>query len=127
MVDEDPQRARAAITELSNILRSSINIDKSETIPLTDELNIIKDYLALEQMRFESRLRVEYSIDDKTTSHHVPPMMLQMLVENAIKHGINHEVNGGIVKLTSSLTGNYLELTVENTGNLKKTQQGGLV
>ncbi|MCH5687452.1 histidine kinase [Niabella sp. W65] len=72
MVDENPQRARTAITELSNILRSSINIDKSETVPLTEELNIIKDYLALEQMRFEDRLMVQYVIEDETTSQAVP-------------------------------------------------------
>lgn len=126
MVDENPQRARTAITELSNILRSSINIDKSETIALTDELNIIKDYLALEQMRFESRLRIQYDIDDKTTNYQVPPMILQMLVENAIKHGISQEVNGGLVKIISTLKNNHIELSVENTGNLKnKPQDGG--
>ncbi|MCH5721436.1 sensor histidine kinase [Niabella hibiscisoli] len=125
MVDENPQRARTAITELSNILRSSINIDKSETVPLTEELNIIKDYLALEQMRFEDRLMVQYDIEDKTTSQPVPPMMLQMLVENAIKHGISHEINGGLVKLVAALSDNILELRVENTGRLKEQQQGG--
>lgn len=125
MVDENPQRARTAITELSNILRSSINIDKSETVPLTEELNIIKDYLALEQMRFEDRLMVQYDIEDKTTSQPVPPMMLQMLVENAIKHGISHEINGGLVKLSASLADNILDLRVENTGQLKEQQQGG--
>ncbi|MCH5598117.1 sensor histidine kinase [Niabella ginsengisoli] len=125
MVDENPQRARTAITELSNILRSSINIDKSETVPLTDELNIIKDYLALEQMRFEDRLVIEYEIDEKTTGQPVPPMMLQMLVENAIKHGISEEVNGGVVKLISEMDDHILVLTVENTGKLKEQQQGG--
>jgi len=123
MVDENPQRARTAITELSNILRSSINIDKTETVSLADELNIIKDYLALEQMRFEDRLSVKYNIDDKTTGQPVPPMMMQMLVENAIKHGISHEVNGGTVRLSSALKDNFLELTVENTGRLKKQQK----
>lgn len=123
MIDENPQRARTAITELSNILRSSINIDKTDTVALADELNIIKDYLALEQMRFEDRLSVKYNIDDKTTGQPVPPMMLQMLVENAIKHGIGHEVNGGTVRISSALKNNFLELTVENTGRLKRQQQ----
>ncbi|WP_409965997.1 hypothetical protein PIECOFPK_02415 [Mycovorax composti] len=121
MVDEDPQRARRAITELSNILRSSINLDKSETIALSDELNIVKDYLALEQMRFESRLQVSFNIEEETLYQQIPPMMLQMLVENAIKHGISHEVNGGIVKLTSTVKNGLLELIVENTGQLKAT------
>ncbi|GAB3009703.1 hypothetical protein GCM10027051_08550 [Niabella terrae] len=118
MVDEDPRRARAAITELSNILRGGINIDKSDTVPLTDELNIIKDYLALEQMRFENRLTVQYDIEPDTTSQQVPPMMWQMLVENAIKHGISHEMNGGLVHLISRINGDHMELIVENTGRL---------
>lgn len=125
MVDENPQRARTAITELSNILRSSINIDKSETVPLMEELNIIKDYLALEQMRFEDRLMIQYDIEDKTTGQPVPPMMLQMLVENAIKHGISHEINGGLVKLSASVVDNMIDLRVENTGKLKEQQEGG--
>lgn len=122
MVEENPQRARRAITELSNILRSSINIDKHETVVLEDELNIIKDYLALEQMRFDERLVVEYTINEQTRWQQVPPMMLQMLVENAIKHGINHEVSGGVVKLTALTDKNLIILTVENTGKLKKQQ-----
>ncbi|WP_346237286.1 sensor histidine kinase [Niabella insulamsoli] len=125
MVDENPQRARSAITELSNILRSSINIDKSETVALSDELDIIKDYLALEQMRFEDRLQVAYEIDPQTINKPVPPMMLQMLVENAIKHGISHEVNGGLVEIKSAIEGKTLELSVENTGCLKPQQKGG--
>lgn len=125
MVDENPQRAREAITELSNILRSSINIDKWETVPLTDELNIIKDYLALEQMRFEDRLMVTYDISDDTTGQHIPPMILQMLVENAIKHGISKEINGGLVKITSNLSENFLVLTVENSGRLEEQKHNG--
>lgn len=125
MVDEDPKRARAAITELSNILRSGINIDRSETVPLSDELNIIKDYLALEQMRFEDRLNIQYDIDKKIIYQPVPPMMWQMLVENAIKHGISHEVNGGVVKLIAYTNDKYLELVVENTGRLKYLNKGG--
>lgn len=125
MVDEDPQRARTAITELSNILRSGINIDRSERVPLKDELNIIRDYLALEQMRFEDRLNVQYEIDGKTVNQQVPPMMWQMLVENAIKHGISHEMNGGVVKLVAQLRDNYLELMVENTGKLKRYNDKG--
>lgn len=125
MIDEDPQRARTAITELSNILRSGINIDKSETVALAEELNIIKDYLALEQMRFDDRLHIEMKIDDNTIAQQVPPMMLQMLVENAIKHGISKEINGGTVRVGAHLNDTHLELTVENTGALKEQQIGG--
>jgi len=122
LIDENPARARRAITELSNILRSSLNAEKGETVSLEDELKIVKDYLALENMRFEDRLKIEYEIDDDTLDQQVPPMMLQTLVENAIKHGISKNVKGGLVRIISDYTGNFHELAVQNTGRLN----GGL-
>ena len=94
LVDENPERARTAITELSNILRSSMQAEKIEMAPLERELNIVKDYLELEHIRFEDRLMVEYDIDEDTLDQEIPPMMLQTLVENAIKHGISKQISG---------------------------------
>jgi sensor histidine kinase YesM len=118
LVDENPLRARAAVTELSNILRSSLLVEKVETVTLGKELDIVKDYLALENMRFEDRLKIEYDIDEDTLDQPVPPMMLQTLVENAIKHGISKQINGGVVKVISDFKDNYHELAVQNTGSL---------
>jgi LytS/YehU family sensor histidine kinase len=118
LVDENPQRARKAITELSNILRSSMQTEKVEMVAFEKELFIVKDYLALENMRFEDRLKVEYQIDEDTLHQPVPPMMLQTLVENAIKHGISKQINGGIVKVISDFKGDYHELVVQNTGQM---------
>lgn len=119
LVDENPQRARKAVTELSNILRSSMQSEKLETVPFEKELSIVKDYLALENMRFEDRLKIEYDIDEDTLNQPVPPMMLQTLVENAIKHGISRQITGGLVKIKSDFTGDYHRLLVQNTGQLK--------
>jgi sensor histidine kinase YesM len=118
LVDENPQRARNAVTELSNILRSSMQSEKLETVPLEKELYIVKDYLALENMRFEDRLKVEYQINEETLDMPVPPMMLQTLVENAIKHGISKQIRGGVVKVISDFRNDYHELVVQNTGQL---------
>jgi two-component system, LytTR family, sensor kinase len=118
LVDENPERARQAITELSNILRSSMQADKSESVTMERELNIVKDYLALENMRFEDRLRVEYAVSNNTLSLPVPPMMLQTLVENAIKHGISRQIHGGMIKIVSELKDNFHQLSVQNTGHL---------
>ncbi len=118
LVDENPQRARTAITELSNILRSSMQTEKMETVPLHRELDIVNDYLALEQMRFEERLKVFMDIDEDTLDQPVPPMMLQTLVENAIKHGISKQINGGVVTIISDFKGNHHELVVQNSGQL---------
>ena len=118
LVAENPERARAAITELSNILRSSMQVEKAETVPFEKELDIVKDYLALENMRFEDRLKIEYEIDEDTLDQPVPPMMLQTLVENAIKHGISKQLKGGVVRIISDFKGNFHELAVQNTGEL---------
>lgn len=118
LVDEDPQRARTAITELSKILRSSLNAEKYETTTLEQELEIVNDYLALEKLRFEERLNIIHDIDPDTLQEPVPPMMLQTLVENAIKHGVSKEISGGTVEVSSHYSGNTLVLNVRNSGTL---------
>lgn len=118
LVDENPNRARTAITELSNILRSSMQADKLETTTLEKELNIVKDYLALEHIRFEDRLKVNYDIDEDTLDQLIPPMMVQTLVENAIKHGISKQVNGGIINVIADFVKDDLEIKVQNSGQL---------
>ena len=124
LVDENPKRARRAITELSNILRSSMQAEKSETVTLERELDIVKDYLALEQMRFEERLKIEFDIDEDTLQQQVPPMMLQTLVENAIKHGISKQVLGGVVRIVAIFKDNVMQLQVQNTGQLIANPNG---
>jgi two-component system, LytTR family, sensor kinase len=125
LIDEDPTRARDAVTHLSNILRSSMQAETLETVPLERELNIVKDYLALEYIRFEDRLKIEYIINEDTLNQPVPPMMLQTLVENAIKHGIGRQLNGGIVKVTSDFNNGYHQLVVTNSGYLNGYTNGG--
>jgi two-component system LytT family sensor kinase len=125
LVDENPGRARTAITELSNILRSSMHAEKLETVTFEKELKIVKDYLALEHIRFEDRLQIEYEIDEDTLDQPIPPMMLQTLVENAIKHGISKQVNGGVVKIRSDFHDNFHELIIQNTGYLNGGLAGG--
>jgi len=124
LVDENPQRARTAITELSNILRSSMQVEKAETVSLENELSIVKDYLALETIRFEERLKVEYNIDPETLELPIPPMMLQTLVENAIKHGISRIITGGTVLIASHVKNMQHEITIENTGQLSASGPG---
>lgn len=125
LVDEDPERARKAITELSNILRSSIQVDKVEITTLSKELAIVKDYLALEYIRFADRLKVEYQIDETITHFAIPPMMLQTLVENAIKHGLSKQPGDCLIKIIANLESGKLVLMVQNTGTLQATENDG--
>ena len=89
-----------------------------ETTPLEKELDIVRDYLALEHIRFEDRLNIEFDIDEDTLGQPIPPMMLQTLVENAIKHGIGKNAKGGIVRIISDFKDDHHELIVKNTGHL---------
>lgn len=120
LIDEDPERARHAVTALSNILRSSMQAENIETVPLNRELGIVSDYLALEHIRFEDRLKVEYQIDEDTLHLLVPYMMVQTLVENGIKHGIGRLVTGGVIQICSKKEKNGLMLIIRNTGRLRE-------
>lgn len=126
LVDENPEKARTAITTLGILLRKSLRAEKGDTIRLEDELGMVKNYLELEQIRFEDRLKVTFDIDEDTLEQRIPPMMLQTLVENAIKHGISKEVKGGEVHISSLFVMDYHEIRVRNTGHLNgsKPKQG---
>jgi two-component system LytT family sensor kinase len=125
LVGEDPNKAKAAITMLSNILRNSLLSDRARTIPLSEELKTVNDYLNLEKIRFEERLRFSTDLEPLTLSVHVPPMMIQTLVENAVKHGLSKRVDGGQISITSKIDKNFAEIRIDNTGKLNGTDSGG--
>ncbi|EAZ82088.1 sensor histidine kinase [Algoriphagus machipongonensis] len=119
LVDEDPAKAKSAITRVSNILRFSLMMDKKQVIEFNDEMNTVKDYLALESIRFEERLQVSYIIEDEAYSYKIPPMMLQTIVENAIKHGISNLLKGGIIEIKCREgVDDDLYIQVKNSGRL---------
>ena len=89
---------------------------KRRTVPLGEELDIVKAYLALEAMRFEERLQVSFDIDPELTRVSVPPMLLQTLVENAVKHGIAKLTKGGEVRISVHRGLNGLVMMVANSG-----------
>lgn len=122
LIDEDPNRARQAVTGLSKLLRSSMQSDQQEIISLERELDTVKDYLALEFIRFEDRLKLVYQIDEITLDHPIPPMMLQTLVENAIKHGISRTIEGGEITVSTKAYADQYELRVVNSGKLNLTE-----
>ena len=97
LVDLDPENAKEAITRLSSLLRGSLKMEKHKTVTLANELQTVNDYLAIEKIRFNERLNTHFDIDPETLNTHLPPMMLQTLVENGIKHGISNLKNGGTI------------------------------
>ncbi|MCS6834197.1 MAG: histidine kinase, partial [Flammeovirgaceae bacterium] len=124
LIDENPQTAKASIDQLSNILRNSLMMDKKKVIPLSEELAIVKDYLALEKVRFEERLEIHLDIDENALSFKVPPMMIQTLVENGIKHGIAKLKNGGKISLHAVLENGNLHVEIENSGHYHPPSSG---
>jgi two-component system, LytTR family, sensor kinase len=120
LVDEDPIKAKSAITQLSNILRFSLTLDHKKIIEFETEINTVKDYLNLELIRFEERLQIIYDIEPVAFEYRVPPMMLQTIVENAIKHGISNRLKGGLIEI-KCYEGHtdHLFIQVKNSGQLR--------
>jgi len=116
LVDENPKKSKIAITQLSNILRNSLIMDERRLIRFNEEMLIVKDYLDLESIRFEERLQVEYNIHPNSNSFEVPPLMIQTLVENGIKHGISNLVDGGTIKVATFMDGEQLNIQIRNSG-----------
>lgn len=119
LITEDPQKAKKGINQLSKLLRSSLLTDRKKTIPLSEELDTIADYLALEKIRYEDRLEWEIRGEGHVKKAQIPPMILQTLVENSIKHGISHSVKGGKIEILMEKTGEQLCIRVINPGHLK--------
>ena len=118
LVVENPPRAQDMITRLANILRHNLRENVWHTVPLSSEVDVVSDYLALESARFDDRLRVRCSISPDAGSIPVPSMLLQTLVENAVKHGIGPRPAGGDVAIRATLDPGWLLVEVENTGQL---------
>lgn len=118
LVIDDPERAKTAITQLSNIFRYSLKMERAETVPFEEELKTVVDYLSLEKVRYEERLHFTIDTASNTKSVLIPPMMIQTLVENGIKHGISKLPEGGEVTVTANLKEDKLVLRITNTGSL---------
>ncbi|MFK8056276.1 MAG: sensor histidine kinase [Saprospiraceae bacterium] len=113
---EDPARARLAIDRLAELLRYSLRQSAHSLVLLSEEIHIIKEYVALEQMRLEERLQVKWDIGIDTSDCELPPLSLHTLVENAIKHGINSLPEGGSVIIRLDETKSHWQFSVTNDG-----------
>ncbi len=120
LIDEDPVKSKQSVTRLSNILRSSLLMGRQKVISFEEELQLVYDYLNLEKTRFEERLDCEFEIADNTKDHKIPPMLLQTLVENGIKHGISKLQEGGKIKVVAEKENGSLKLSIFNSGSIDK-------
>lgn len=122
LVDEEPEKAKSSITQLSVLLRAALSTGKLKTIKFSEEVELVKNYLALEKMRFEDRLKVSYEISPELKPLNFPPLMLQTVVENAVKHGISQLAEGGWIKIKGELIENLYQISITNSGVYKETE-----
>jgi two-component system LytT family sensor kinase len=116
LIRTDAEKAREMTRKLSSIFRKSLE-DSSDTHALNEELKFIDDYLSIEKVRFgDEKLRIVREIEQDTLDIEVPSMILQPLVENAIKHGVSRMKAGGIIRITSKSMRNGVEIEIESDG-----------
>lgn len=114
LVREEPAKAESLLEDLSELFRHAL-ADTKEAVPLRQELALAEHYLAIEQVRFGDRLKVEWSIDETASSARLPPLILQPLVENAVKHGVEPSPNGAVVRISTQRRGSVVVIKVTNT------------
>jgi LytS/YehU family sensor histidine kinase len=126
LINQSPPRAQDAVTRLASILRYSLSSDANATVPFGTELNAVTDYLELESLRFEDRLSIRKQIQPEVLDRPIPPMLLQTLVENAVKYGASQ--NPGISELSIFATidpaDGRLCIRVDNPGHLCMDESG---
>jgi len=122
----DAKRAREMCVLLSDFLRKSLKLGERATVKLSEELDLVKNYLAIEQIRFGERLKIEWVVDPSIDGVEIPTLLLQPLVENAIKHGIAQVMEGGTIRIVAAVHGAFVEIHVENPVDAEAEAPQGL-
>ncbi|MPR36129.1 sensor histidine kinase [Salmonirosea aquatica] len=127
MLENDTRKAIDMVMALSDLLRGVLNRQNDNFLPLRDELNLTRQYLAIQQIRFQDRLRIEYDIDPSTEGAQVPQLLLQPLVENAITHGTAAMTGDTLIRITTRKIGEKIQITVYDNGigsNARSSRKG---
>jgi two-component system LytT family sensor kinase len=114
--DREPATATRLLEQLGDMLRRVRRQDRPQEVRLAEELDFVRQYLAIEEVRFSDRLRVEYAIDPALASAAVPEFVLQPLVENAVRHGVARRTEPSVVRIGARSEGDDLVLTVSDQG-----------
>lgn len=116
LVRSDPRAAEQVVENLSDVLRRTLERSSDTAGTVREEVEYVRAYLALEQQRWSERLRVEWSVPDDVLEHPLPPLMLQPLVENALRHGLTARLDGGRLRISIEPTDDAMTLAVEDDG-----------
>jgi two-component system, LytTR family, sensor histidine kinase AlgZ len=128
LTGSDPAKAREMCILLAEFLRMTLGLGEKSSIPLAEELSLLHRFVAIEKVRFGSRLQMTEEIQDTCNSALIPPLLLQPLVENAVTHGISNLPDGGSIRLLAQSHDGRLSIVVENTFDAESapTRRGGL-
>jgi sensor histidine kinase YesM len=116
LIPSDPVRAEDTVGKLASLLRFSLNAHQSGLVPLSQELKIVRDYLEIEKTRFGARIRYEIAIPASLDAVKVPPLALQSLVENVVKHVVSKRTEGAAIQITGGIESNRVHLEVADDG-----------
>lgn len=119
LVFEDRQAAADTLDRLAALMRHALNAGRHDTVALADELAAVRAYLEIEAIRFEARLTVRFEIKPGLDAKPIPPMALQTLVENAVRHGVEQQPEGGTIVLAVQAAAGGVRITVANSGVLR--------
>lgn len=114
LVRAEPRKAERLLEDLSDLFRYAL-AEQDQSVTLADEIALAQRYLAIEQVRFGDRIQVEWSLDDKAAGARLPPLLLQPLVENAVKHGVEPSASGARIKVSTQRRGSTVVIKVSNT------------
>lgn len=126
LVNENPPAARQAITELAGVLRYAVDASQHRQVPFERELQLVESYLCVEKIHFEERLAYAFEVDPATRSLPIPPLLVQGLVENAVKHGIAQRPEGGTIRVRSALVDGDWHVAVVNSGQVVPQARPGV-
>ena len=118
LVEINKDESKRAITKLSNLLRNSITLSKNRLISLEKELELVDTYLDIVKIRFEDHVKVKFDIDPASLACKIPPLSIQTIAENAIKHGLSKLMDGGELIIKTEVNGNILMINISNTGRM---------
>jgi hypothetical protein len=121
LIHTDPRKAEDLTEELATVFRYTLDATRMEWVPLEDEVRFVTSYLRIEKARFEGRLSYLIDLEPQARPVRIPPMILQPVVENAVRHGIASRIEGGVVRISAKSSDGRLVLVVEDSGSGLKT------
>lgn len=123
LVRAEPGKAESLLEDLSDLFRHAL-MEQGESVTLAEEIALAQAYLAIEQVRFGERLRIEWVLDEGAGAARLPPLLLQPLVENAVKHGVEPSASGADIKVSTERRGSRVVIKVSNTTPASASERG---